>query len=105
MSKAYKQSEFVYVLLLVTVNSKSGPSVLTKVFCNIVCDSLRPDENEHLRVFLAHLIQMLDQLSALLKVAANFDNLLDVMIRCQLHRADIDLNEVLQEVLKRMNQL
>ena len=52
------------------------------------------------------LVEVLDELRTLLKVAANLNNLLDVVIGGQLRGSDVDLNEVLQEVLdtKETNQ-
>ena len=81
------------------MNCESGPSILTEVTRDIVRNTLGADENEHFRVLLTDLVEVLDQLCPLLKVAANFDNLRDVVVRRQLHRTDVDLNEVLQEVL------
>lgn len=43
---------------------------------------------------------MLDELVALLKLAADFDNLLDVMVCSELHGANVDLDGIAQEILK-----
>lgn len=87
------------------MNCKSRPSVLTKVFRDIVRNPLRADEDKYLGIFLTHLIQMLDQLAALLEVAADLNELLDVVVRRQFHGSDVDLNEILQEILEQtMNE-
>lgn len=88
------------VLLLVAVDGKSGPAILTKVLGDIVRNPLSADEDEDLGVFLAYLIQMLDELRPLFKVAADFDNLLDVVVGGKLSRANVDLDKILQEVLQ-----
>jgi hypothetical protein len=43
---------------------------------------------------------MSDQLSTLLEVAADFDNLLDVVVGSEFHRPDVNLDHVFQEVLE-----
>lgn len=81
------------------MNGERWPTVLTKVFRDIVCDPLSADEDENLSVLSADDIKMFDQLGAFLEVAANFDDLRNVMVRCELHRTNIDLNKVFQEIL------
>lgn len=81
------------------MNGECWPTVLTKVFRDLVCDPLSPDKDENLSVLSADDIKMFDQLRAFLKVAANFDELGDVMVRCELHRTNIDLDKVFQEIL------
>jgi hypothetical protein len=82
------------------MNGKRWPAILAKVFCDIIRNPLSANEYENLSILSADNIKMLDQLGTLLKVTADFNNLGDVMIRCELHRANIDLNKVLQEILK-----
>lgn len=89
-----------YSLFLVTMNGKSGPAILTQVLCNIVGHSLGGNKDEHLGVLSADLVKVLDELIPLLKVAANFNDLLDVRIGCQFHGANVHLNEVLEEILQ-----
>lgn len=87
------------------MNGECWPTVLTKVFRDIVCDPLSADKNENLSVLSANDIKMLDQLGAFLKVAADFDDLGNVMVRCELHRTNIDLDEVFQEILEENYQI
>lgn len=82
------------------MDGKSWPAVLTKVFGDVVRNAFRPDKYEHLSVLRADLIKMSDQLSTLLEVTADFDNLLDVVVGSEFHRPDVDLNHVFQEVLE-----
>ena len=96
MIKVYKLKD---PLFLVTMNGECWPTVLTKVFRNVVCDPLSADKNENLGVLSADDIKMFDQLGAFLKVAADFDDLSNVMIRCELHRTNINLDKVFQEIL------
>lgn len=86
-------------LFLISMNSKSRPPVLTKVLGNIVCDSLGADEDEHLSIFLAYLVKMLNELRPLLKVTADLDDLCNAMVGGKLHRSNVHLDEVLKEVL------
>ena len=87
------------------MNGECWPTVLTKVFRDIVCDPLSADKDENLSVLSANDIKMLDQLGAFLKVAADFDDLGNVMVRCELHRTNIDLDEVFQEILEENYQI
>lgn len=89
------------------MNSQGRPAILTQIFGDVIRNTLRTNEDQHFRVFLADLVQVLDELRALLEVTANFDNLLDVVVGRQLSRADVDLNEILQEILddKEMSSL
>lgn len=85
------------------MDGKSWPAVLTEVFGDVVRNAFRPNKYEYLSVLRADLIKMSDQLSALLEVTADFDNLLDVMVGSEFHRPDVDLNHVFQEVLQRVS--
>lgn len=91
---------YSYPLFLVTVDGQRWPSILTKVLGDVVRDSFCPDENEHLRVFLTYLVEVLDEFCPLLEIAADIDDLLNVVVGGELRRADVNLNEVLQEVLQ-----
>lgn len=81
------------------MDGQGRPTILTEVLCDIVRYSFGPDEDEHLRIFLADLIQVLDEFRALLKIAADFYDLLDIVVGGELRRTNVDLDEVLQEVL------
>jgi hypothetical protein len=89
-----------YPLFLVTVNGEGGPAVLTQILRDIVGHTLGGDEDEHLGVLRADLVQVLDELVPLLKVAANFNDLLDVRVGSQFHGTNVHLNEILEEVLQ-----
>ena len=90
------------VLLLVAMDSKSRPTVLAKILGDIVRNSLGTDEDENLGVFLADLIQVLDELRSLLEIAANFYDLLNVVVGSKLSRTNVDLDEIFQEILRRL---
>ena len=81
------------------MDGKCRPAILTKVLGNVVRDTLGADEDEHLGVLLADLLEVLDKLRPLLEVTDDVDNLRDVVVRGQLHRTDVDLDEVLEEIL------
>lgn len=101
----YKFYEVKNSLLLVTMNGECWPTVLTKVFRDVVCDPLSADKDENLSVLSADDIKMFDQLAAFLEVAADFDDLGNVMVRSELHRTNIDLDKVFQEILEKNCQI
>ena len=82
------------------MNGKRRPAILAKVFRDIIRDPLSANKDENLSILSADDIKMLDQLGTLLKVTADFNELCDVMICRELHRTNIDLNKVPQEILK-----
>ncbi len=88
-----------YALLLISVDGQCWPSILTEVLGDVIGDTLRAYENENLCVLLADLLEVLDELCPLLEVTHDLNDLLDVVIRSEFHRADVDLDEVFQEVL------
>ena len=81
------------------MDGQCRPSILTEVLRDVICNALRPDEDENLGVLLADLLEVLDELRPLLKVTYDLNDLLDVVVRSKFHRTDVDLDEVLQEVL------
>lgn len=87
------------------MNGECWPAVLTKVFRDLVCDSFCADKDENLSVLSTDDIKMFDQLGAFFEVAADFDDLGDVMVRCELHRTNIDLDKVFQEILEENYQI
>ena len=91
----------IHSLFFVTVDGQRGPSVLTEVLSNIVSDTLSADENEDFGILLLNLLKVLDKPGALLKVAADFNDLLNVVVGGEFERTDVDLDEVLEEVLWR----
>ena len=88
-----------YSLFLVAVDCERRPTVLAEVLGNVICDTLRANEDEDLCVFLRDLFEVLAELRPLLKVTYDLNDLLDVVVRGELHGADVDLDEVLQKVL------
>ena len=87
------------------MNGECRPAVLTKVLRDIICDPLSANKDENLSVLSADDIEMFDQLGTFLKVAADFDDLGNVMVRCELHRTNIDLDKVFQEILEEKCQI
>lgn len=73
---------------------------MTKILGDIVRDTLRADEDEDLRVLGTDLVEVLDQFASLIKIAADFDDLLDVVVRSKFHGTDVALNHILQEILR-----
>ena len=82
------------------MDGQCRPPILPEVFSDVVGDSLRTDEDQNLSILLTDLVEMLDELRAFFKLSANFNELVDVVVGCQLHRSDVDLDEVLKEILE-----
>lgn len=78
---------------------------MTKIFRNVIGNTLRGDEDEHFRVLVADDIEVLEELAALLEVGTDLDVLGDVVIGGELHGTDVHLDEVVQEILEREDQL
>jgi len=86
------------LLLLVSVDGQRRPSVLPQKLGQVVGDPLRTDKDQDLGVLLRDLVEVLDELASLFKVGADGDFLGDVVVGLQLHRTDVDLDQVLLEV-------
>jgi hypothetical protein len=82
------------------MDSKGGPAVLSEILCQVIGDPFRASENQNFGVLLTYLVKVLDQFATFLEVGANFDDLLNVMVGCEVHGPNVDLNEVFQEILK-----
>jgi hypothetical protein len=86
------------LLLLVSVNGQRRPSVLPQKLGQVVGDPLGTDKDQDLGVLLRDLVEVLDELASLFKVGADGDFLGDVVVGLQLHRTDVDLDQVLLEI-------
>lgn len=73
-------------LFFVSVNIQCRPSILTKVLCDIICNMFCRYKDEDLHVFGTNLIEVLDQFCTFLKVAAHFNDLLDIMVGSEFRR-------------------
>jgi len=62
------------------MDSKSRQAVSTEVFGNVVRNTFHSDKCQYFSILRTDLIKMFDQLGALLKVAADFDDLLDIVV-------------------------
>jgi hypothetical protein len=82
------------------MNSQGRPSVLAEVFGDVVRDTFGAHEDQNFCVLGANLVQVLGQFASFLKVAANFDNLRNIVVGGELHRTDVDLYHVFEKVLK-----
>lgn len=83
---------------------QSGPTVLPQIFRDVIGNSFGPYEDQDFGIFRTDLIQVLDQFRALLEIAADLDDLLDVVVGGQLHGTDVDLDHILQEVLRKSSR-
>jgi len=88
-------------LFFVSVYRQSGPTVLPQIFRDVVSNPFGPYEDQDLCIFSADLIQVLDQFGPLLEIAADLNDLLDVVVGSQLHGTNVDLDHILQEVLQK----
>ena len=87
------------VLLLVAMDGQGGPAVLSKVLGDVVGHPFSAHEDQDLGVFTADHIEMFEEFASLLEIGADFDILLNVMVSRQVHRTDVNLNKVVQEIL------
>lgn len=83
------------------MDSKRRPAILTEILSNVVRCPLGADKDEDFCIFVGDLIEVLKQLVTLIKIGADFDHLCDVHISSELHRTDIDLDVVFEEILER----
>lgn len=86
------------LLLLVSVNGKRGPSILSEVLGDVVGDSLGGGEDDDLGVLVRDGVKVLDELASLLEVSADLDDLGDVVVGGELHGSNVDLDGVLEEI-------
>ena len=89
-----------HILLLITMDGQRRPAILTKVFRDVISDTFCAHEYENLRILGTDLIQVLDQLRALLEITANLHKLFDVVVRSEFHRPNVDLDHIFQEILE-----
>lgn len=79
--------------------TKRGPAILAKESSNVVSNTLGADEDQDLVLLVLHgLLKVLDHAIPLLHLADNLDNLGDSVVGSKVHRTDVDLDEVLEEV-------
>ena len=81
------------------MNSECRPAILTEVLGNVVRCTLGADKDENFGVFDGDLVEVLEELVTFIKIGADFDHLCDVYVSSELHRTDIDLDVVSEEVL------
>ena len=81
------------------MDCKRRPAVLTQILCDLIRYVLSAEKDQDLGILSANLVKMLDQLGLLLKVAADFDNLLDIVVRSEIHGAGVDLDHARKEIL------
>lgn len=81
------------------MDSKGRPSVLSQILGDVVCNTLCPNEDKDLGILCTDMIEVLDELAALLEISANFDNLCDVVVSRQLHGPNVYLDHIIEEVL------
>ena len=87
------------------MDGQSGPAVLAKVLGDVVCDTLRANEDKNLRVLLADLVEVLNKLRPLLELGADLNDLSNVVVGSELHGPDVHLDEILEEILLQCGQL
>ena len=73
---------------------------MAQIFRDIVGDSFRAHEDQDFGVLGTDLIQVLDRFRTLLEISDDVDNLLNVVVRSEFHRAYFDLIRDFQEVLE-----
>jgi hypothetical protein len=96
----FVENPITLLLLLVTVDGKGWPAVLSEEASDLVGDTLGASEDEALVVLVLHdLLEVLDHLVALLELGNDLDDLGDAVVGGKVHGTDVDLDEVVLEVL------
>lgn len=83
------------------MDSERRPAILTEVLGDVVRCTLGADKDEDFGVFVGDLVEVLQELVTLIEFRADLDHLCDVHVSSELHRTDIDLDVVSEEVLER----
>lgn len=80
-------------------HTERWPSILAEEAGNLICDTLGAGEDQDLvGAGLHDLLEVPSHPVALLEVGHDFDDLVDPVVSRQVHRADVDLDVVVQEV-------
>lgn len=96
----FVENPITLLLLLVTVNGKGWPAVLSEEAGDLVGDTLGASEDEALVVLVLHdLLEVLDHLVTLLELGNDLDDLGDAVVGGKVHGTNVDLDEVVLEVL------
>jgi len=78
-------------LFLVSMDSKHRPAILMQILCDLIRNALSANKDQDIGVLSTNLVKMLDQLGLLFKVTADLE---DVVVRGEIHKADVDLDHV-----------
>ena len=73
---------------------------MPQVLCDVVRYPLRGDEDEDLGILRTNFLQVIDHFVALLKVTADFNDLLNIVVGSELKGSNIDLDEIFQKILR-----
>jgi len=112
------QNPITLVLLFVSVNCKTGPSILTEEPCNLVCSSFCSSEDKTFTEFIVHnLLKVFDKaitlrfvsfntrnivqisnITYLIVIVHDLNDLLNVVVGREIQGTNINLNEIVQEV-------
>lgn len=87
-------------------HTQCWPSILTEETGNLISNTLGAGEDQNLvGADLHDLLEVASHLIALLEVGHDFDDLVDPVISRQVHRANVDLDVVVQEVRRKLADL
>ena len=81
------------------MDGECWPSVGSKVFGEVIGNSLGTDEDEDLGVLARDLLEVLEESVSLVVLGNNLDDLLDIVVGSQLERTNVDLDKVVLEIL------
>lgn len=96
----FVENPVTLLLLLVTVDGKSRPAILSEEASDFVGDTLGASEDEALVVLVLHdLLEMLDHLVALLEFGNDLNDLGNAVVGRKVHGTNVDLDPVVLEVL------
>jgi len=93
------ENPITFTLLLVTVNSESGPAILPHEFGQVVGDTFGSNKDDDLGVFLRNGLEVLEKPWSFVVLGHDFDQLGDVVVCGKLHGSNVDLDIVVEEIL------
>ena len=82
------------------MDCQSWPAFLAKVLGDVVCNPFRGDKDQDFGILFTDFFEMASEFRLLLEWIANFDDLRDIVISSEFHRADVNLDHISEKILQ-----